>query len=80
MDRPLLNHFQWLVVILHYNMPAIQVGVKPLKAKAHRKTFPLNVSVVSLDISKSFTGKGYGATTLYVGSTYPILASVCHSM
>ena len=35
MDRLLLDHFQWLGVILCNSMPAIEVCVKLLETKAH---------------------------------------------
>ena len=35
MDGLLLDHFQWLMVILYGHMPAVQVCVELLKAKAH---------------------------------------------
>ena len=35
MDRLLLDHIQWLTVILYCDMPAIGVGVEFLEAKAH---------------------------------------------
>ena len=35
MDLLLLDHFQWLMVILYNHMPASQVYVKLLEAKTH---------------------------------------------
>ena len=60
----MLDHFWKLVVILYNNMPAIEVGVEFLQTEAYQKTLLLNVCIVSLNISKSFTGKDYEATAL----------------
>ena len=65
------------MVILHYDMPAINVGVELLQTEAHWQTLKINVHIGSLNISNSFTGKGYGVTTLKQGSPQPILTSVC---
>ena len=51
MDRLMLDHFQWLVVILYDDMPAIGVGVEFLQTKAYQQTLSLNVCIVSLNIS-----------------------------
>ena len=84
-----LDHFLQLVVILYDNMPAVQVGVEFLQTEAYQKTLLLNVCMVSLNVSKCFTGKSYGVTALGDGRLYPILASIlfgpqqaltCHSM
>ena len=69
MDGLLLYYFQQFVVILYYDMPASDVGVELLQTKTHWQTLMLNVHVVSLNISKGFTGKGYGVTTLKQGRT-----------
>ena len=68
MDALLLDHFQWLVVILYNYMPAIDVCIKLLNAKAHQQTLLLNVSVKSVNISKCFTSECYGLPTFYQGS------------
>ena len=65
MDRLLLDHFQWLVVILNHDMPAINVGMELLQTKAYQQILSLNVCIVSIMISKGFTGKCYGLTVLY---------------
>ena len=67
MDRLVLDHFQQLMVILYDNMPTIDVGVEFLQTESYWKTLSLNVCIVSLNISKCFTGKSYGATALYEG-------------
>ena len=46
------------VVILYDYMPALEVCVEHLKAKAQWQTLSLNACIVSLHISKNFTGKG----------------------
>ena len=38
MDRLMLSHFQWLEVILHNDMLAIEVGVEFLQTKAYQET------------------------------------------
>ena len=60
--------FQWHVVILYHDMPAIDEGMELLKAEAHWQALTLDVHIVSLNVSKTFTGKSYGATTLDQGS------------
>ena len=35
MDGLLKDHFQWLMVILYHDMPAINVGMELLETKAH---------------------------------------------
>ena len=35
MDGLLLDHFQWLKVILYPDMPAINVGMELLQAEVH---------------------------------------------
>ena len=67
MDGLLLDHFQWLMVILYNYMPAINVGMKLLKAEAHQQTLWLNVGIASLNISKCFTGEYYWSPTSYQG-------------
>ena len=38
MDGPLLYHFQQLVVILHHDIPAIDIGMELLQTKAYQQT------------------------------------------
>ena len=38
----------------------IIIGMKLLEAKAHQHTLSLNVGIVSLNVSKCFTGECYG--------------------
>ena len=64
MDRLVLDNFQQLVVILYNDMPATEVGVEFLQTEAYQQTLSLNVCIVSLYLSKHFTGKSYGVTTL----------------
>ena len=64
MDGLLLDHFQWFVVILYNNMPAIDVSVELLQIEAHWQTLMLNACIVSFDINKGFTGVSYRATAL----------------
>ena len=64
MDRLVLDHFQWLMVILNENMPPIDIGVEFLQTKAYLKTLSLNVCIVRFDVSKSFTGKSYWPASL----------------
>ena len=35
MDRLMLDHFHWIVVILYYDMPALEVGVEFLQTEAY---------------------------------------------
>ena len=63
----MLDHFQWLEVILYDDMPAIEVGVEFLQTKPYQQTLSLNVCIASLNVSKHFTGKSYGATALNEG-------------
>ena len=35
MDGLMVDHFQWLMVILYDNMPAVEVGIKFLQTKAY---------------------------------------------
>ena len=56
------------MVVLYNNMPAIEVGVEFLQTKAYQKTLSLNVCIASLNVSKGFSGKSYGVTTLYEGN------------
>ena len=63
MDRLMLH----LVVILYDDMPVIEVGVEFLQTEAYQHALPLNVCIVSLNVSKHFTGESYGATTLNEG-------------
>ena len=58
--------------VLYDSMPAIEVGVEFLQTKAYQQTLSLNVCIVSLNVSKCFPGKNYGATTLDKGSPKPI--------
>ena len=67
MDGLMLDHFQQLVVILYDDMPAIEVGVEFIQTEAYQQTLSLNVCIVSLIVSKHFTGKSYRVTTLNEG-------------
>ena len=60
MDGLWLYHFQWLLVILYYDMPAINVGVELVQTKAHKQTLMLNVHIASLNISKGLLAKALG--------------------
>ena len=55
------------MVILYDDMPAIEVGVEFLQADAYQQKHSLNVHIESPNISKCFTGKSYGVTTLNKG-------------
>ena len=63
----MLDHFQWLVVIFSDNLPAVEVGVEFLQTEAYQQTLSLNVCIVSLNVSKHFTGKSYGVTVFGLG-------------
>ena len=65
MDGLLLDHFQQLMVILYYDVPAINVGMELLQTETYQQTLLLNGHIASLYISKGFTGKWYGVNTLY---------------
>ena len=67
MDRLMLDHFQQLVVILYNNMPTTEVGVEFLQTQVYWQTLTLNVCIVSLNVSRCFTGKSYGVTALDEG-------------
>ena len=58
MNGLLLDHLQGFMVILYDNMPAVEICVKLLKAKANWQTLSFNICIVSLNISKGFIGKG----------------------
>ena len=57
MDRLVLDHFQWFMVVLYYNIPAVEIVVEILQTKSYQKTLLLNVHIVSLNVSKHFTGE-----------------------
>ena len=55
------------MVILSHDMPALNVGMEFLQTEAYPQTLSLIVCIGSLNVSKSFTGKCYGLTILYLG-------------
>ena len=65
------------MVILYDNMPVIEVGVEFIQTEPYQQTLSLNVHIVSLKVSKHFTGKSYGMTALDKGGPKPILTSIC---
>ena len=48
------------MVILYYDMPAIDLGVELLEAEAHWQTFFLNVCILSLNVSKGLLANAMG--------------------
>ena len=49
MDRFMLDHLQELVVILHHDVPVIEICVELCKAKAHWQTLLFNICAASLN-------------------------------
>ena len=50
---------------MYHDMPAINVGMELIQTEAYWQKLSLNVHIVSLNVSKSFTGECYGVTPLY---------------
>ena len=71
-----LDHLQRLLVILQCYMLAINICMEFLMAKTNRKAFSLYNGILDFNISKCFTGEGYGLVVLEECGAKAILTGI----
>ena len=71
-----LDHCQRLVVILHCYMSTIMYVLNFSRPKPDREAMSLYIHILDLNISKCFTGKGYGLVVLEESSTEAIFTGI----